>query len=153
MKYIDEISNFDVNAMKMALNQARKALLSNEIPIGAVIVCKGQIIAQTYNLTETLCDTSAHAEMQAITAAANALGAKYLKNCTIYVTLEPCPMCAAALKWAQIDKIFWAADDPKFGFTTLSELLIHPKTLVNKGLCKEESEVLLNEFFAKLRQK
>lgn len=146
-----EIEAFDQKAMKIALDEAHKAFQINEIPVGAVITYQGKVVAKAHNLTQTLNDPTAHAEMQAITAATNELGAKYLKGCSIYVTLEPCPMCAAALKWAQIDNIFWAADDTKFGFSTVSNKLIHPKTKIFNGIMKEEAAKLLTDFFAKLR--
>lgn len=144
--------DFNVIAMRAALNEATKALVANEVPIGAVITCNNSIIAKAHNLTQTLCDPTAHAEMQAITAATNALGAKYLQNCSIYVTLEPCPMCAAALRWAQIENVIWAADDNKFGFRSVSNKLLHPKTTVNSGILNDEASQLLTDFFCKLRK-
>lgn len=137
--------------MRAAMEQAKLAFVANEVPIGAVIAHNDTIIARAHNLTETLCDPTAHAEMQAITAAANKLGAKYLTDCTIYVTLEPCPMCAAALKWAQIKKIVWAANDPKFGYSTIAPNVLHPKTSVASGLMESEAAELLKSFFKKLR--
>lgn len=137
--------------MKKALEQAQQALQKNEVPIGAVIVCESQIIAKAHNMTEALNDPTAHAEMQAITAATNTLGGKYLKNCTIYVTVEPCPMCAAALRWAQIQTIVWGAEDKKFGYTQISEKIIHPKTNVIKGILKEQCTLIISSFFKKIR--
>lgn len=144
--------DFNIIAMRAALDEAHKALDLNEIPIGAVITCNNIIIARAHNLTETLNDPTAHAEMQAITSATNALGAKYLQKCSIYVTLEPCPMCAAALRWAQIDQIYWGASDEKFGYTTISHSLIHPKTKIFKAILKDECSELLTTFFSKLRK-
>ena len=136
----------------MALEQARAAGERNEIPIGAVIVCKGRVIARAHNLTETLNDPTAHAEMQAITAATENLGGKYLTDCTLYVTVEPCPMCAAALAWAQIPRIVYGADDPKRGYSLFSPNLLHPRTKVTKGVLADECSTLLTGFF-KARRK
>ncbi|NJK98633.1 MAG: nucleoside deaminase [Bacteroidales bacterium] len=119
--------------MKAAIKEAQQALVKDEVPIGAVIVCQNQIIARAHNLTETLNDVTAHAEIQAITSAAGYLGGKYLTGCTLYVTVEPCPMCAGALYWAQVDKIVYGISDEKRGFNVISEKLIHPKTKVNFG--------------------
>lgn len=131
----------------MALEQARLAGGRKEIPIGAVVVCKGRIIARAHNLTETLNDPTAHAEMQAITAATEYLGGKYLSDCTLYVTVEPCPMCAAALAWAQIPRIVYGADDPRRGYSLFSPSLLHPRTKVNKGILAEECATLMTDFF------
>ncbi|MDC6390937.1 nucleoside deaminase [Maribacter sp. PR1] len=136
--------------MKKALQEAQYAFESDEIPVGAVIVVKDRIIARAHNLTEKLNDVTAHAEMQAITAAANFLGGKYLKECTLYVTLEPCQMCAGALYWSQISKIVFAARDPKRGYMTLGTCL-HPKTKVVGGIMEQEASDLLKQFFAKKR--
>lgn len=136
--------------MKKALQEAQYAFESDEIPVGAVIVVKDRIIARAHNLTEKLNDVTAHAEMQAITAAANFLGGKYLKECTLYVTLEPCQMCAGALYWSQISKIVFAARDPKRGYMTLGTRL-HPKTKVVGGIMEQEASDLLKQFFAKKR--
>ena len=136
--------------MKQAFNEAELALEADEIPIGAVVVCNGKIIARSHNLTETLNDVTAHAEMLAITAAANALGAKYLDECTIYVTLEPCPMCAGALAHSHIGKVVYAADDPKNGFSKYGNML-HPKTKVVRDVLKEECISLLTDFFKNKR--
>mgnify|MGYP003610928241 FL=1 len=132
--------------MRIALNEAKEALLKNEIPIGAVIVANNSIIAKTHNLTENLNDVTAHAEMQAITAAANAIGGKYLKNCTMYLTVEPCQMCAGALYWSQISKIVVGAQDNKRGFTAMGGQL-HPKTEIVYGVLKEECKELMLAFF------
>ena len=146
-----ELSVFsDEYFMKMAYQEAQKAFAEDEIPVGAVIVSNNKILAKTHNQTETLNDVTAHAEMLAITAAANVLGAKYLNGCTLYVTLEPCPMCASALEHAHIGKVVWAADDPKNGFKRFGNML-HPKTEVQTGIMKDECVTLLTEFFAKKR--
>lgn len=137
--------------MREALKEAKKAFEQGEVPIGAVIVCNQQIIAKAHNLTETLNDVTAHAEMQAITAAANAIGGKYLKDCTIYVTLEPCPMCAGALYWSQIGKIVFGASDKKGGFKQISEDLIHKKTEIIYGILENECIQLMKDFFSKKR--
>ena len=137
----------DNQYMQMALEQARAAGERNEIPIGAVIVCKGRVIARAHNLTETLNDPTAHAEMQAITAATEYLGGKYLTDCSLYVTVEPCPMCAAALAWAQIPRIVYGADDPKRGYSLFSPSLLHPRTKVIKGVLADECSSLMTAFF------
>ena len=137
--------------MKQAYLEAQKALEAEEIPVGAVVVCNNKILARTHNQTEMLNDVTAHAEMLAITAAANALGAKYLDECTLYVTLEPCPMCAGALEHAHIGKVVYAAEDPKNGYSRYGNML-HPKTKVVKGIMKEECLALLTDFFATKRQ-
>ena len=138
--------------MREALRQASMALEDEEIPIGAVIVTEqGKIIGKGYNQTEKLNDVTAHAEMLAITAAANALGAKYLKDCTIYVTIEPCPMCAAALQWAQISCVVYGATDDKRGYSLFSPPLLHPKTIVKQGLMEKECGQLMKDFFVSKR--
>lgn len=136
--------------MKRALGEAELAYQKGEIPVGAVIVIDQKIIARAHNLTETLHDVTAHAEMQAITAAANYLGGKYLKGCTLYVTLEPCQMCAGALYWSQLEKVVFGALDPHRGFEAMGTKL-HPKTVVVKGVLQQESEELLNKFFIQRR--
>ena len=138
--------------MQEALKEAKKAFEADEIPVGAVIVANNKIIARGYNLTQRLNDVTAHAEMQTITAAANSIGGKYLTDCILYVTLEPCIMCAGALGWSQISKIVYGASDFKKGFTTLEKNILHPKTEVENGILKEECEQLLNDFFAKKRK-
>lgn len=137
----------DNQYMQMALEQARAAGERNEIPIGAVVVCKGRVIARAHNLTETLNDPTAHAEMQAITAATEYLGGKYLTDCTLYVTVEPCPMCAAALAWAQIPRIVYGADDPRRGYSLFSPSLLHPRTKVTQGVLADECSTLMKDFF------
>lgn len=133
--------------MKQALVEARQAAAEGEIPIGAIMVCRNSIIARTHNLTETLHDVTAHAEMQAITAAAETLGGKYLTDCTLYVTLEPCTMCAGALGWSQISKIVWGADDPRRGFSGIAPNALHPKTKIVKGVLADECLKLVTDFF------
>jgi len=137
--------------MKLALLEAKKAFERDEIPVGAVVVCKNTIIAKAHNLTETLSDVTAHAEMQAITAAANVLGGKYLTDCTMYITLEPCIMCAGALNWSQISRIVYAASDSKRGYTSQNSNLLHPKTKISNGILEKECSDLLKEFFKKKR--
>jgi tRNA(adenine34) deaminase len=137
--------------MKAAIEEARKAFDRQEVPVGAVVVCNNVIIARAHNLTETLKDPTAHAEMQAITAAANWLGGKYLTDCTIYVTLEPCAMCAGALGWSQITALVYGASDEKKGYRTLSDSLLHPKTTVESGILEKECKELLVKFFRSKR--
>lgn len=142
----------DRRYMAMALDEARKAAQADEVPIGAVIVCHGQVIGRGHNLTESLCDVTAHAEMQALTAAANTLGGKYLTDCTLYVTVEPCVMCAGALGWSQIPRIVYGTDDPKRGYSRLtSSSPFHPRTEVVSGVMAEEAATLMRDFFKKKR--
>lgn len=141
----------DIRYMREAIKQARYAYEEDEVPVGAVIVCRNKIIARAYNQTEKLNDATAHAEMLAITAAANSLGTKYLSECYIYVTLEPCCMCASALNWSQIGRIVFGASDNKKGYSLISNKLIHPKTICEGGILKEEATELLQSFFKKLR--
>jgi tRNA(adenine34) deaminase len=142
--------NNDAHWMGEALREAQKAFDKGEVPVGAVVVSGNKVIGRGHNLTEQLNDVTAHAEMQAITAAANYLGGKYLQECTLYVTLEPCVMCAGALYWAQISKIVVAASDPKRGFSLQGNLL-HPKTKYEQGLLSEASSALLKRFFVEMR--
>lgn len=137
--------------MKRALDQARMAFERDEIPVGAVVVCQDQIIARSYNLTETLTDVTAHAEMQAITSAANALGGKYLNQCTLYVTVEPCVMCGGAIGWAQLGRLVYGASDPKRGYTVYAPNALHPKTQVTSGILEDECAALMKEFFKSKR--
>ena len=137
--------------MKEALKQASYAAEEGEIPVGAVIVSQNRIIARAYNQTEKLSDVTAHAEILAITSAENHLGSKYLNDCRIYVTLEPCVMCAGALFWSQIGELYFSAGDPKRGYSQIESQILHPKTKAFKGILKEDSEILLNTFFKKLR--
>lgn len=137
--------------MQEALKEARKAFELDEVPVGAVIVCDGKIIARAHNLSERLTDSTAHAEMQAFTMASSHLGGKYLNECTLYVTIEPCPMCAGASFWTQIGKIVYGARDEKRGYSVLSEKIIHPKTKILSGILSEECSELMKEFFKKKR--
>ncbi len=141
----------DAHFMKLALAEAQKAFDANEVPVGAVIVSNGQVIARAHNFTERLNDVTAHAEMQAFTAAAEALGGKYLWDCTLYVTLEPCVMCAGASFWTQISRIVYGATDEKRGFNKIKTSLLHPKTVIEGGLMAEDSSVLLKKFFKRMR--
>jgi tRNA(adenine34) deaminase len=138
--------------MRKALEQAQIAFEKDEVPVGAVIVCKDQIIARAHNLTQTLNDVTAHAEMQAFTSAAGYLGGKYLKDCSLFVTLEPCIMCAGAAFWTQIDNIVYGAKDEKRGFSIIKENILHPKTKVTSGVLEKECSDLLKEFFAEKRK-
>ncbi|MEQ9229129.1 MAG: nucleoside deaminase [Cyclobacteriaceae bacterium] len=138
--------------MKQALHEAERALEENEIPVGAVIVCEKRIIAKAHNQTERLQDITAHAEMLAITSAQNYLGSKYLNDCTLYVTLEPCNMCGGALYWSQIGRVVFAASDEKRGYSQTSTKIIHPKTKVEFGLLASHAEILIEEFFRKMRE-
>jgi tRNA(adenine34) deaminase len=142
----------DERFMRMALAEAAKARDKGEIPIGAVVVCKGRVIARAYNLTETLCDVTAHAEMQAITMAANELGGKYLTDCTLYVTVEPCPMCAGALGWAQLPRIVYGAPDPKRGYREFAPRALHPRTTVTGGILEDECRQMMQDFFQERRK-
>lgn len=137
--------------MKFALREAQVAGDRGEIPVGAVVVCNGRIIARSHNLTETLTDVTAHAEMQAITSAANVLGGKYLTDCSLYVTLEPCVMCAGALGWSQIGTIVYGASDEKRGFRKFAPGALHPKTTVIEGVLAEECSAIMTDFFKKKR--
>lgn len=137
--------------MKRALEQAQMAFEKDEVPVGAVVVCRDRIIARAYNLTETLNDVTAHAEMQAITAAANALGGKYLDVCTLYVTVEPCVMCAGAIGWSQMGRVVYGASDPKRGYAAFAPKALHPKTEVTAGVLAEECGALMKEFFRRKR--
>ena len=138
--------------MRQAINEAKKAFDFDEVPVGAVIVLEKKIIARAHNLTEKLHDVTAHAEMQAITAASEYIGAKYLKKCTLFVTLEPCTMCAGALAWSQIERIVFAAKDEKRGAMQLSKSIFHPKTVVESGLLADEASDLLKRFFEAKRK-
>ena len=142
-----ENNNPDILFMKEALKEAHKALEKDEVPIGAVVVCAGKVIARAYNLTETLNDATAHAEMQAITMATSTIGGKYLDKCTLYVTVEPCPMCAAALAWSQIKRVVYGAPDEKRGFSRFTPSLMHPKTEVVGGIMAEECGKIVTDFF------
>jgi tRNA(adenine34) deaminase len=139
--------------MHEAFKEAKKAEQKDEVPIGAVVVCQGQIIARAHNMSETLNDPTAHAEMQAITAATAYLGGKYLNDCTLYVTLEPCPMCAGALYWSQLGTLVYGVDDPKRGYSSISKHLLHPKTKVTKGILESDTGDLIKKFFVNKRKR
>lgn len=149
------LSPLDERLMRIALDEAREAARADEVPVGAVIAAGSRILARTHNLTETLNDVTAHAEMMAITAAAEALGGKYLPQCTLYVTVEPCPMCAGALAWSQIGRIVYGASDPKRGYSPFEEAgvrLLHPRTIVVPGVLAEEASQLMTDFFRSKRR-
>ena len=137
----------DIRYMREALKEAAEAAMDDEVPIGAVIVAGGRIIAKGHNMTEMLHDPTAHAEMIALTAATEAIGSKYLNDCTLYVTVEPCPMCAAALNWAQVGRIVYGASDPKRGYSMYTPSLLHPKTAVKSGVAAEECSAMVTEYF------
>lgn len=137
--------------MKKAIEEAKIAEENNEVPIGAIIVCQDKIIAQAHNLTETLNDVTAHAEMQAITMASDFLGGKYLRDCTLYVTVEPCTMCAGAIGWAQIGRLVYGTQDIKKGFSVIAPNALHPKCMVTQGILNEECAELMKEFFKRKR--
>lgn len=141
----------DIRFMKMALDEARAAAAAGEIPVGAIVVCKGMVIARAHNMTETLTDVTAHAEMQAITAAASYLGGKYLDQCTLYVTLEPCVMCAGAIGWSQLQRLVYGASDPKRGYTQFAPNSLHPKTEVTQGVLSDECAEIVQDFFRRKR--
>ena len=143
--------NDDIRHMKMALDEAMCAYDNEEVPVGAIVVCKGRVIARAHNLTETLTDVTAHAEMQAITAAANHLGGKYLADCTLYVTVEPCIMCAGALGWAQLGRLVYGAPDDKRGYRRFAPQALHPKTEVTAGVLESECAELMKRFFTARR--
>ncbi len=138
--------------MREALKEARKALDLGEVPVGAVVVCQNKIIARAHNQTEQLTDSTAHAEMLAVTSASNYLGSKYLSECTLYVTLEPCVMCAGALHWVQLQQLVFGASDVQRGYSLVSSPLLHPRTEIKKGVGEQESKMLLQEFFKRLRE-
>lgn len=148
---LENNSNNDEKFMRLALRQAQEAASRDEVPIGAVIVCQGRVIARGHNLTETLTDVTAHAEMQAITSASTFLGGKYLTGCTIYVTVEPCLMCAGALGWSQIDRVVYGATDDKRGYHTFCSNPFHNKTEVVGGVLAQECAQLMTDFFKKKR--
>lgn len=145
------MNEVDERMMHEALREAEAARDEHEVPIGAVVTCRGRIIAKAHNLTETLHDPTAHAEMQAITMATEYLGGKYLKDCTLYVTVEPCPMCAAALNWAQVTRIVYGAADPRRGYTLFSPDLLHPRTEVVSGVLAAPCAALMTDFFKEKR--
>lgn len=141
----------DTFYMKQALQEAQNAAARGEIPVGVVVVCRGRVIARAHNLTEALTDVTAHAEMQAITAAAATLGGKYLNECTLYVTLEPCVMCAGAIGWSQLGRLVFGAEDEKRGYQRFAPRALHPKTEVVKGVMAEECSRLMKDFFSRRR--
>ena len=141
----------DERFMREALREAQAARSEDEVPIGAVVVCRGRIIARGHNMTERLHDPTAHAEMIALTAATEALAGKYLDECTLYVTVEPCPMCAAALCWAQLGRLVWAAPDPRRGYSRFTPSLLHPRTEVASGLLADECGALVSDYFKSKR--
>lgn len=141
----------DNHYMKLALQEAQQAYNAGEVPVGAVVVCKDRVIARAHNLTETLTDVTAHAEMQAITAASSILGGKYLNECTLYVTVEPCVMCAGAIGWSQLGKLVYGAADEKRGYTQFAPNALHPKTTVVSGVMAKECAELMKDFFASKR--
>lgn len=147
----EEQQKKDERYMRMALDEAQIAFEAGEIPIGAVVVCKDRVISRAHNLTETLCDVTAHAEMQAITAAANTLGGKYLTDCTLYVTVEPCVMCAGAIGWAQLSRIVYGCIDDKRGYHDYAPHAMHPKATVTGGVLEEECRLLMQDFFKSKR--
>ena len=142
----------DEKFMRMAIVEAERALAKREVPIGAIVVAGDRIIGRGHNLVETLCDATAHAEMQAITAAMGALGGKYLNDCTLYVTVEPCVMCGGALAWSQIGRVVYGTADKKRGYSTYSERIMHPRTVVTGGVLQSECEALMTRFFSDLRK-
>lgn len=145
-------NDIDIRYMKMALAEAEKALAADEVPIGAVVVCGDRIVGRGHNMTESLIDVTAHAEMQAITAAASTLGGKYLTDCTLYVTVEPCLMCAGAIGWSQVRRVVYGASDPKRGYTVyVKNSPFHPKTVVTNGVMAEECAAQVRDFFQKKR--
>lgn len=141
----------DTRYMTMALSEAKKAFAMGEVPVGCVIVADGQVVGRGHNLTETLADVTAHAEMQAITAATNTLGGKYLTQCTLYVTVEPCVMCAGAIGWAQVKRVVYGASDEKRGFSIFAPKALHPKCTVSSGVLESDCRELMQSFFAKKR--
>lgn len=141
----------DERYMRMALAEAKQAFAQGEVPVGCVIVANGQVVGRGHNLTETLADVTAHAEMQAITAAANTLGGKYLAQCTLFVTVEPCIMCAGAIGWSQIKRVVFGANDEKRGFTFFAPKALHPKCTISSGVLEPECRELMQSFFAKKR--
>lgn len=142
----------DEKFMRLALAEARRAFDEEEVPIGAVVVAGDTVVGRGHNLVETLADPTAHAEMQALTAASATLGGKYLQQCTLYVTVEPCIMCAGAIGWAQVGRVVWGADDPKRGYRRYSEAVFHPRTAVARGVLESDCAELMTRFFAALRE-
>ena len=150
--FFDPTKEKDEKYMRMAIEEAERALEKREVPIGAIVVAGDRVIGRGHNLVETLADATAHAEMQAITAAASTLGGKYLTQCTLYVTVEPCVMCGGAIAWSQLGRVVYGAADPKRGYSTYSEHIMHPETQVVSGVLRERCEELMQRFFADLRK-
>ncbi len=149
---MDDKQNSDLFFMRAAISEAHSALENREVPIGAVVVCRGRIVGRGANMVERLSDATAHAEMQAITAATHTLGGKYLRECTLYVTVEPCVMCAGAIAWSQLGRVVYGAADPKRGFLRFGREMLHPKTELTGGVLEEECGALVADFFAGLRR-
>lgn len=153
MQHDDSLLKQDEMYMRMALSEAEKALIKGEIPVGAIVVCQNRVIAKAHNLTEALNDVTAHAEMQAFTSATHFIGGKYLNQCTLYVTLEPCVMCAGAAFWTQLGRLVFGASDKKRGYKTVSHTIVHPKTKVKNGVLENECSDILIRFFQEKRKK
>lgn len=150
--FFEDKAKKDEKFMRMAIDEARKALAKREVPIGAVVVVGDRVVGRGHNLVETLADATAHAEMQALTAAMSTIGGKYLNQCTLYVTVEPCVMCGGAIAWSQLGRVVFGTADPKRGYSTFSERIMHPKTEVSSGVLSEECEALMRDFFSGLRK-
>jgi tRNA(adenine34) deaminase len=150
--FFEDKAKKDEKFMRMAIDEARKALAKREVPIGAVVVVGDRVVGRGHNLVETLADATAHAEMQALTAAMSTIGGKYLTQCTLYVTVEPCVMCGGAITWSQLGRVVYGTADPKRGYSTFSERIMHPKTEVSSGVLSEECEALMRDFFSGLRK-
>ena len=150
--FFEDKAKKDEKFMRMAIDEARKALAKREVPIGAVVVVGDRVVGRGHNLVETLADATAHAEMQALTAAMSTIGGKYLNQCTLYVTVEPCVMCGGAIAWSQLGRVVYGTADPKRGYSTFSERIMHPKTEVMSGVLSEECESLMRDFFSGLRK-
>lgn len=150
--FFEDKAKKDEKFMRMAIDEARKALAKREVPIGAVVVVGDRVVGRGHNLVETLADATAHAEMQALTAAMSTIGGKYLNQCTLYVTVEPCVMCGGAIAWSQLGRVVYGTADPKRGYSTFSERIMHPKTEVKSGVLSEECEALMRDFFSGLRK-
>lgn len=150
--FFEDKAKKDEKFMRMAIDEARKAFAKREVPIGAVVVVGDRVVGRGHNLVETLADATAHAEMQALTAAMSTIGGKYLNQCTLYVTVEPCVMCGGAIAWSQLGRVVYGTADPKRGYSTFSERIMHPKTEVSSGVLSEECEALMRDFFSGLRK-
>ena len=150
--FFDDKAKKDEKFMRLAIDEARKALAKREVPIGAAVVVGDRVVGRGHNLVETLADATAHAEMQALTAAMSTIGGKYLNQCTLYVTVEPCVMCGGAIAWSQLGRVVYGTADPKRGYSTFSERIMHPKTEVQSGVLAEECEALMRDFFSGLRK-